>query len=70
MANSRAPGLDSTQKSEDVPAIHRFSALRETSDVWEGRYLSGDVPPDPHTIDILELMMVEEERGIRNLYLC
>ena len=39
----------------------------KTGDVWEGIYLSGDVHPVPHSIDILEKSLSKLPSGIRDI---
>jgi len=39
----------------------------KTGDVWEGIYLSGDVHPAPHTIEILENSISKLPSGIRGI---
>jgi hypothetical protein len=39
----------------------------KTGDIWEGIYLSGDIHPAPHTIDILERSISKLPSGIREI---
>ncbi len=39
----------------------------KTGDIWEGIYLSGDVHPAPHTIEILEKSVTKLPSGIREI---
>ncbi len=40
---------------------------RKTGDIWEGIYLSGDIHPAPHTIEILEKSVSKLPSGIREI---
>jgi len=39
----------------------------KTGDIWEGSYLSGDIHPAPHTIDVLERSISKLPSGIREI---
>ena len=39
----------------------------KTGDIWEGIYLSGDIHPAPHTIDVLERSISKLPSGIREI---
>lgn len=39
----------------------------KTGDIWEGSYLSGDIHPAPHTIDVLERSISKLPSGIRQI---
>lgn len=39
----------------------------KTGDIWEGVYLSGDIHPAPHTIDLLERSILKLPSGIREI---
>jgi len=39
----------------------------KTGDIWEGIYLSGDIHPAPHTVDILERSISKLPSGIREI---
>lgn len=39
----------------------------KTGDIWEGVYLSGDIHPAPHTIEILDRSLSKSPSGIREI---
>ena len=39
----------------------------KTGDIWEGVYLSGDIHPAPHTIDLLKKSLLKLPSGIREI---